>query len=185
MADPKFQLEAKRISEPVMNMMAEAKHLEEVLADPSFQQEAERMTYRIRSLIESPVSAQKSLASVLLAGSPSLVGRGARRSQRRVLMDEGEKIKGACKWFDVEKGFGFIERDDGEADVFVHQSVIHAPGFRSLAEGEEVEFILKEGNNGKMAAADVTGPDGEFVQGASREPVDNSWDDGEVSEDGW
>jgi len=129
---------------------------------------------------------EKQLASLLLAGAPSLVVR-ARLPQRSILMDEGEKIKGAVKWFDTEKGFGFIERDDGEGDVFVHQSAIHAEGFRSLAEGEEVEFYMKEGNNGKMAADDVTGPDGAYVQGAPREPRgDNSWgDDDEVSEDGW
>mmetsp|Transcript_61240 Transcript_61240/g.95105 ORF Transcript_61240/g.95105 Transcript_61240/m.95105 type:complete len:184 (-) Transcript_61240:68-619(-) len=150
--------------------------MQALMTDLSFQEQTKHLA--------KPLSAHKSLASVLLSGSLSLVGRRARRSQRRVLMDEGEKIKGACKWFNAEKGFGFIERDDGEADVFVHQSVIHAPGFRSLAEGEEVEFILKEGSNGKMAAADVTGPDGEFVQGAPR-LMDNSWDDGEVSEDGW
>mmetsp|Transcript_60832 Transcript_60832/g.94589 ORF Transcript_60832/g.94589 Transcript_60832/m.94589 type:complete len:151 (+) Transcript_60832:47-499(+) len=131
---------------------------------------------------------EEQLASLLLAGAPSLVVR-ARLPQRKILMDEGEKLKGAVKWFNTEKGFGFIERDDGEGDVFVHQTAIHAEGFRSLAEGEEVEFYLKEGNNGKMAAADVTGPDGAYVQGAPRPPRDNSWgddgDDDEVSEDGW
>mmetsp|Transcript_40176 Transcript_40176/g.83678 ORF Transcript_40176/g.83678 Transcript_40176/m.83678 type:complete len:93 (-) Transcript_40176:1175-1453(-) len=43
------------------------------------------------------------------------------------------KQNGTCKWFDVKKGFGFIAPDDGTADVFVHQTVIHAQGFRSLA----------------------------------------------------
>eukprot|EP00854_Cymbomonas_tetramitiformis_P015877 gene15877-18829_t len=47
---------------------------------------------------------------------------------------------GTVKWFNSEKGFGFITPSDGSADLFVHQSSIHAEGFRSLAENEEVEF---------------------------------------------
>jgi len=183
-ADPKFQLEATRIAEPVMAMMAGAQQFGEVFADPSFQQEAERMAGQIEGLIKSPASSKKSLASVLLAGTPASIARRT-PTQRRVVMDEGEKLKGAVKWFDTEKGFGFIERGDGEGDVFVHQTEIYAEGFRSLAEGEEVEFTMKEGSNGKMAAADVTGPDGAYVQGAPRPPRDNSFDDDEVSEDGW
>jgi cellular nucleic acid-binding protein len=191
LADPSFQQEAERLASQIKQQMADpkfqkkakqfAKQLEEMLADPSFQQEAERMANQIRA----SMSPRRSLASVLLAGAPSLIHTGRTATRGKPMMDEEAKLKGAVKWFDTEKGFGFIERDDGEGDVFVHQSVIHAPGFRSLAEGEEVEFTIKEGNNGKMAAADVTGPDGAYVQGASREPVDNSWDDGEVSEDGW
>jgi hypothetical protein len=46
----------------------------------------------------------------------------------------------------------------------IAQSVIHAPGFRSLAEGEEVEFVVEEQGNGKVRAADVTGPNGDFVK---------------------
>jgi len=44
----------------------------------------------------------------------------------------GSKLKGACKWFDGKKGFGFIVPEDGSPDVFVHQSAIHAKGYRSL-----------------------------------------------------
>merc|ERR1719335_989435 len=79
---------------------------------------------------------------------------------------EGKQI-GCVKWFNVEKGFGFIAPASGGEDLFVHQSAIYAPGFRSLMEGEEVEFKVVE-ERGKMKAIDVTGPGGEFVQGAPR-----------------
>lgn len=54
-----------------------------------------------------------------------------------------DRKAGAVKWFNTQKGFGFITPADGSADVFVHQSAIYAPGFRSLAEGEAVEYEVR------------------------------------------
>ena len=62
--------------------------------------------------------------------------------------------EGTVKWFSNEKGYGFIERSEGE-DVFVHFSAIQGNGFKSLAEGDRVEFEIVQGQKGPQAA-DVT-----------------------------
>ena len=64
---------------------------------------------------------------------------------------------GTVKWFNAEKGFGFISQPDGGADVFVHHTAIQMNGFRSLEEGQAVEFDLQEGPKG-LQAVDVRRP---------------------------
>jgi CspA family cold shock protein len=61
-----------------------------------------------------------------------------------------EKEQGTVKWFNGSKGYGFIERDTGE-DIFVHYSAIMMEGFRTLDEGQRVEFIVTEGEKGPQA----------------------------------
>ena len=58
---------------------------------------------------------------------------------------------GKVKWFNDQKGYGFIQRDDGGKDVFVHHSAINASGFRSLAEGQAVSFDIVEDAKGPKA----------------------------------
>ncbi|MEQ4208971.1 cold-shock protein [Actinopolymorpha sp. B17G11] len=58
---------------------------------------------------------------------------------------------GTVKWFNGDKGFGFIEPDGGGADVFAHYSNIQAQGFRELAEGQKVEFDVAQGQKGPQA----------------------------------
>lgn len=85
------------------------------------------------------------------------------------------KVTGKVKFFDSVKGFGFITPDNGGEDVFVHQTAILSQGFRSLAEGEPVEFEVSVdvAKGGKKAASNVTGPNGAYVQGAERRTRDN------------
>ena len=61
-----------------------------------------------------------------------------------------EKINGTVKWFNGEKGFGFIEREEGK-DVFVHHTAIVGEGYRNLEEGQLVEFSVTEGPKGPQA----------------------------------
>jgi CspA family cold shock protein len=62
------------------------------------------------------------------------------------------RIAGTVKWFNDAKGFGFINREDGQKDVFVHFSAIKGDGFKTLAEGDKVEFEVVQGQKGAQAA---------------------------------
>ncbi len=81
-------------------------------------------------------------------------GRTGRRRQRSG-RSKPATIKGAVKWFDETKGFGFITPDDGSKDCFVHRSAIE--NGRSLSEGSRVEFRVVTDDKGREAAADVVG----------------------------
>ena len=66
-----------------------------------------------------------------------------------------ERIRGVVKWFNSEKGYGFIARGEGQPDVFVHYSSIQGSGYRNLNEGDQVEFTVEQGQKG-LQAANVT-----------------------------
>ena len=59
---------------------------------------------------------------------------------------------GTVKWFNDSKGFGFLQQDDGQGDVFCHHTAIQSEGFRTLAEGQKVEFEVTKGPKGLQAA---------------------------------
>lgn len=89
--------------------------------------------------------------------------------QRDIQFDLTRRRKGVCKFFNSQKGFGFINDDHpedlGNQEVFVHYTSIESKGnFRSLAEGEEVEYVVAPGQKG-FQATEVTGPSGRAVQG--------------------
>jgi CspA family cold shock protein len=62
---------------------------------------------------------------------------------------------GTVKWFNLTKGFGFIQPDDGSKDVFVHISAVERAGMRSLIEGQKIGYTLEAGRDGKSSAVDL------------------------------
>ena len=83
--------------------------------------------------------------------------------------------EGTVKWFSNEKGFGFIERGNGEADVFVHFSAIAGEGYKSLTEGQRVSFEVVQGDKG-LQAANVDGAltlfrNRSWTRGSERSPL--------------
>lgn len=70
---------------------------------------------------------------------------------QRTTQGDGSMAQGSVKWFNGEKGFGFIQQDGGGPDVFVHYSEIQGTGFKSLDEGQRVEFEIGQGQKGPQA----------------------------------
>ena len=62
-------------------------------------------------------------------------------------------LKGKVKWFNGKKGYGFIEREDGEKDVFVHASAVRDAGLRFLSENQKLEFSVEDGEKGPSAVS--------------------------------
>ena len=66
-------------------------------------------------------------------------------------MEKLKRIRGVVKWFNAKKGYGFITRDDGGGDVFVHWTAIKSKGFKTLREGDKVEFSIEDDKRGPKA----------------------------------
>lgn len=64
--------------------------------------------------------------------------------------------KGTVKWFNVARGYGFIAPDDGSKDAFVHISAVERAGLANLAEGQQVQYELQDGTNGKTSAENLS-----------------------------
>jgi CspA family cold shock protein len=77
--------------------------------------------------------------------------RGATRVLRQNRREKQAMAQGSVKWFNGEKGFGFIAQDGGGPDVFVHYSEIQGTGFKTLDEGQRVEFEVGQGQKGPQA----------------------------------
>ncbi|CAL5414467.1 unnamed protein product [Camellia sinensis] len=83
-------------------------------------------------------------------------------------MAEAQRSTGTVKWFSGQKGFGFIAPDDGGDDLFVHQTEIQSDGFRTLREGQRVEFIIDSADDGRTKAVDVVGLARSYRTGGGR-----------------
>jgi CspA family cold shock protein len=81
-----------------------------------------------------------------------MVGSGGTVRPGRFQEGSAKMASGTVKWFNDAKGFGFISQDGGGEDVFVHHTAIQSEGFRSLQEGQRVEFEVKQGPKGLQAA---------------------------------
>ncbi|KAK7353155.1 hypothetical protein VNO80_18595 [Phaseolus coccineus] len=73
-------------------------------------------------------------------------------------MADSRRSTGTVKWFNAQKGYGFISPQDGSDDLFVHFTSIRSDGYRSLSDGQSVEFLLDYGDDGRAMAVDVTSP---------------------------
>ena len=127
------------------------------------------MSKPIRNLIVAALSVVGTSNAFVISSRPS-----AAATHDTALFAE----KGTVKWFDTTKGFGFIAPDNGDPDVFVHQTVIQMEGFRSLADGESIEYEMEVQDDGRRRATKVTGPDGADCQGAPYQSDGGFYDDG-------
>lgn len=104
-----------------------------------------------------PTVSQYNMGSLRLLYSLWHLLRVSRESAAFVPRDKKERhemAQGTVKWFNPEKGYGFISREDGD-DLFVHYSEIEMDGYKTLDEGQPVEFEITTGQNGKLQASSV------------------------------
>ena len=94
-----------------------------------------------------------SATNLRIDGEPMAVERAERAPQRQLT---GEKASGTVKFFNAMKGFGFIQRDDGQPDAFVHISAVERAGIPTLNEGDRLEFEIEVDRRGKYAAVNLS-----------------------------
>jgi CspA family cold shock protein len=93
---------------------------------------------------------RSSTSSAIFVLAPAVVALSTRRVRRTLAVEEN-MATGTVKWFNDDKGFGFITPEDGGKDLFVHHSDIQSDGFRSLQEGAKVNFEVGSGDKGPKA----------------------------------
>ena len=93
-----------------------------------------------------------SASNIRIEGEPLAVERAQAAPQRQLT---GEKASGTVKFFNAMKGFGFIQRDDGQPDAFVHISAVERAGIPTLNEGDRLEFEIEVDRRGKFAAVNL------------------------------
>ena len=98
----------------------------------------------------SPVSRCSNVRGPGTLQLPGRLDRAEARTPSASKREEEKQVKGKVKWFNDSKGYGFIEQDSGK-DVFVHFSAINMDGYKTLKEGQEVEFEITEGPKGPQA----------------------------------
>ena len=110
-----------------------------------------RAEWQVRAATAAPVRIFPGVP--VLVPAPEAVGLRPARRGRVVALNKGLELMatGTVKWFNADKGFGFIAPDDGTADVFVHFSAIATTGYRSLDENQKVEFETTQGQKGPQA----------------------------------
>lgn len=89
-----------------------------------------------------------------------------------------ERIEGTVKWFNAEKGYGFIKQNGSDDDVFVHHTAINMEGYRKLEEGDVVEFEITEGRKGPQASEVTVKSHAADNRSESFESFDSSLDSG-------
>jgi CspA family cold shock protein len=103
-------------------------------------------------LISVGCAAQKTHQAFLGKGVPRQVRLDRSSDLRKYLREDRTMATGTVKWFNDAKGFGFITPDDGGEDLFAHFSAIQMAGFKSLKEGQKVQFDVVQGPKGKQAS---------------------------------
>jgi CspA family cold shock protein len=83
------------------------------------------------------------------------LSRAAGKRESSHMSQQHSEISGTVKWFNGQKGYGFIQPDDGSKDVFVHISAVERAGLRTLNEGQKVVFAIERGQQGKLSAVDL------------------------------
>jgi cold shock protein len=105
------------------------------------------------AVVSGARSAAAAVPRVEAKSAPTVVGRAAypHSDYTRYKEQDMARTTGTVKWFNDAKGFGFITPEDGQKDCFVHHSAIQGQGFKSLAEGDRVEFDVVQGQKGPAA----------------------------------